>query len=521
MSVMNKRSTDKHKRRAPGAGQAHLKAVSTAQSPPKMDIDAGIQDLPTITKLAWDALIATNNPPTLFRFGGSLCRIQRDSGGIALLRRLHQHELRHHLARSAHWYRTDQHGHAADSRPPDAVCQDMLASPHYPLPVVMRIVEAPVFAADGTLVTDAGYHPRSLTYFNKASNLQLDQVPQHPSAADVKRARDLILDDLLSDFPFVSASDQAHLLALLLLPFVRDLIDGPTPLHLIESPVPGSGKGLAATVALIPAIGRDVTIIPPANSGEEMRKRLTAILSQGPSVVLLDNYRTLDSPELAAALTARVWTDRILGRTEMVTLPIRCAWVCTANNPVLSTEIARRSIRIRIDPVDERPWQRNQFKHPDLAAWAMDHRAELIWAVLIMVNEWLALGKPLSQCKRLGSFERWSDTIGGILGAAGITGFLDNQNLLYEAADLEGATFKIFVEEWWDEFQDTKVSVSELYPVADRLDSFELQGQNEQSRRIFLGKEIVRHRDRVFGNWRIMSAGTYRRAVVWKLNRVV
>jgi hypothetical protein len=332
----------------------------------------------------------------------------------------------------------------------------------------------------------------------------------------------LILDDLLSDFPFVSDSDRAHLLALLLLPFVRNLIDGPTPLHLIESPVPGSGKGLAAAVALIPAIGRDVTIIPPATSGEETRKRLTAALSEGISVILLDNYRTmLDSAELAAALTARVWKDRILGRTEMVTLPIKCAWVCTANNPVLSTEIARRSIGIRIDPVDERPWQRDNFKHPDLATWAMDHRGELIWAALIMVNEWVALGKPLSKCKRLGSFERWSDTIVGILGAVGIPGFLDNQNLLYEAADFEGATFKIFVEEWWDEFQDQKVSVSELYPVADRLDNFELNGHNEQARRIFLGKEIARHRDRVFGKWRIVSAGIFRRAVVWKLNRVV
>ena len=63
--------------------------------------------------------------------------------------------------------------------------------------------------------------------------------------------------------------------------------------------------------------------------------------------------------------------------------------------------------------------------------------------------------------------------------------------------------------------------MSELYPVADRLDNFELNGHNEQARRIFLGKEIARHRDRVFGKWRIVSAGIFRRAVVWKLNRVV
>ncbi len=36
-------------------------------------------------------------------------------------------------------------------------------------------------------------------------------------------------------------ADRAHALALLLLPYARDLIDGPTPNHLAESPEPGSG----------------------------------------------------------------------------------------------------------------------------------------------------------------------------------------------------------------------------------------------------------------------------------------
>lgn len=37
-------------------------------------------------------------------------------------------------------------------------------------------------------------------------------------------------------------------------PFVRDLIDGPTPLHLIEAPVAGTGKGLLASIAMLPAL---------------------------------------------------------------------------------------------------------------------------------------------------------------------------------------------------------------------------------------------------------------------------
>jgi hypothetical protein len=67
-----------------------------------------------------------------------------------------------------------------------------------------------------------------------------------PTAADLDRARALIVDDLLIDFPFVSDPDRAHAVALFLLPFVRELIAGPTLLHLIEAPTMGSGKGLLA-----------------------------------------------------------------------------------------------------------------------------------------------------------------------------------------------------------------------------------------------------------------------------------
>jgi putative DNA primase/helicase len=493
-----------------------LKLVAGQTRPPKKRrINAALQDLPTLSKLAWDALTAANKPPTLFQFGGVVARVQRESTGSLVLKRLTLPEFRYHLARAAVWHQKNQ-----PSRPPDVVCQDMLARPELPLPVITRIVEAPVYGRDGTLVTDCGYHPRALTYFDKSARLQLDPVPQHPSASDVKRARDLIIDDLLVDFPFVTASDSAHVIALLLLPFVRNLIDGPTPLHLIESPIPGSGKGLIATVALIPAVGRNVMMIPPTTFGEEMRKRITAALSQGPSVILFDNFRTVDSPELAAALTAPAWTDRILGRSEMVTLPTQCTWVCTANNPVLSTEIARRSIRIRIDPAVERPWQRERFKHTDLASWAIDHRAELVWAVLVIVNEWLASERRAAKCKRLGSFEQWSNVIGGILETVGITGFLENQELLYEATDAEGATFKLFVEAWWEEFEEQQVSMDQLFPVAQSMDAFELHGRSEQAQRVSLGRQIASHRDRIFGDWRVTSAGKRNRAMLWRLTRI-
>ena len=47
-------------------------------------------------------------------------------------------------------------------------------------------------------------------------------------------------------------ADLANAVAAFILRFVRLLIEGPTPLHLIESPTPGSGKGLLADVCNCP-----------------------------------------------------------------------------------------------------------------------------------------------------------------------------------------------------------------------------------------------------------------------------
>ena len=118
---------------------------------------------------------------------------------------------------------------------------------------------------------------------------------------------------------------------------------------------------------------------------DEWRKRITAQLREGHAVILIDNVtRPLDSGVLAAALTATMWTDRLLGKNETVRVPVRCVWLVTANNPVVSTELARRFVRIRLDPKVDRPWQREGFRHADLRGWAVAHRGDLVAAALTL-----------------------------------------------------------------------------------------------------------------------------------------
>ena len=99
-------------------------------------------------------------------------------------------------------------------------------------------------------------------------------------------------------------------------------------------------------------------------------KRFTARLLEAPAVILIDNVT--HPIEFRSGGVGADGDD--VGRphsrqSETVSLPVRCAFVMTANNPSMSTEISRRTIRIRIDSKSDRPWLRSGFHHEDLRAW--------------------------------------------------------------------------------------------------------------------------------------------------------
>ena len=259
----------------------------------------------------------------------------------------------------------------------------------------------------------------------RAPGFALPPISAKPSAAEVAAARGLLCDELFGDFPFVGPAESAHAVALLLLHFVRDLIDGSTPLHLIEKPTPGTGATLMVDAIATLLTGAGASVMTEGRNEDEWRKRITAKLRQMPPMVLIDNLsRRLDSPALAAVLTAPFWEDRILGVSEMARLPIRCIWIATGNNPEFSNEIARRLVRIRLDANVERPSQRSGFRHPRLIAWVRANRARLVAACLTLCQAWIAAGRPKGG-RVVGSFESWSEVMGGVLEVAGIEGFLE------------------------------------------------------------------------------------------------
>ena len=477
-------------------------------------------DLTVITPKAWGAVQAGNDPPRLFLCDGSPVRLTFDDDDTPQLQELTSSRMRHELARAAHFY-VYVNDRAMEVLPPRSLVDDALAVEEPPIPPLRRIVEVPVFAPDGTLQTRPGYHPAGRTFYAPREGFKLPVVPERPGPREIGRAKQWIAE-ILADFPFVSDSDKAHAVALFVLPYVRDLIGAdPTPGHLIEAPTPGSGKSLLADVATYPFAGRAVSTVTEARDDDEWRKRLTAQLKERRAVIVLDNLvRPLDSGALASALTTAVWEDRILGKNETIRVPVRCVWIATGNNVTLSTELARRFIRIRIDPRMDRPFQREGFRHNPLRTWVHHHRAELVWAALVLAQAWLSAGSPKAVSKPLGGYERWSHVLAGILEHAGIHGFLANANELYEVADHEGALWRTFVAAWWEKHSSQEVTSKELFEIAEGIDGLVSTRGNDKSQRTSFGKKLGKQHDRVFGDFQVVSTGTRKRAKVWRLINV-
>jgi hypothetical protein len=449
---------------------------------------------------AWHALLAQNDPPRLFVSAGHLARLVNGEGGPAI-QFLDQAAAYGVLVRAADWMQ-ERGGALRDSKPPKEVAADILSNPHPDLPALDAVLSTPVFDDKWRLISAPGYHRDARVWLHLTEDAAAYDVPVRPAAEDLAAAQALLLDDLLVDFPFTADSDRAHAVAAILLPFARRMFAGPTPIHLLEAPSPGSGKSLLADLISIIALGETAGATTLTRDENETRKKITALLARGRAVISIDNVEGgLSSSQVASAITTEKWDDRILGLSQMVTPPNRALWLISANNPNLSLEIARRCIRIRLNPAEEQPWTRTGFKHDPIQQWAKQNRPALVRAVLMIIRSWIAAGAPQGP-QALGSFEGWSRTVGGMIAHLGLPGFLGDAAEFYAAADSESGEWAAFVAAWWGRHRGSPVKVTELLDLANESDlvAFACTGASEQARKAKFGKSLNSLRDRKFGD---------------------
>jgi hypothetical protein len=457
---------------------------------------------------ARSALRDYSDDDRLFRFGaGDTCAgvLVERCGGDALRQVSSVTAMRELLSRAASW--ASQRGKSlAPVSVPRTAADDVVSNPpKLPRLDIAAPVRAPFFSISGNLISRRGYVAEQGVYCSPTVTVQ--RPPMSPTVADLSSALQLILDELLVDFPFATQSDRAHALCLLLHPLVRPMIEGPTPLYVIESSTPGTGKGLLANVVSIIATGATAapTALPKKREGGELRKKITSLLMSGQAIIVLDNAEALTDSDLAAALTADQWSDRVLGSSSTVSVPNRALWIVTGNNLRLSTEMVRRCLRIRIVAHVERPEERSGFRHDPLPCWALRRRSALLRALMTVVQSWVAAGKQPG-AERMGSYEQYATVMGGILRSAGIEGMLANRAALRESADDDSAIWRDFFGAVADQYGDKEVTAAELYELAKSCELADtIAAPTERGARSRLGRALRKQIDRVYGGRRLSA----------------
>lgn len=454
-----------------------------------------------ITTDAFSSIMWANKPERFFVRSGHLARVMRDEADRAELLVLDGDSMASVLRRTANWHQTDKKGvHMCD--PPVSVVKDIQSLKPWPgVPKLETLHQCPVLAPNGSMRLEPGYHAPAMAYV--ATN-----GAWKPAAATGADAARWILDEVLSDFPFAEDASKAHALTLMLLPFVRPCISGTTPLHLIDAPKSGSGKGKLATVCLIPGIGYVGPTTLPKDE-ESLRKMITTALLVGKAAIILDNIKKrVESEALESILTSEVWEDRMLGSNTWVSVPNKCAWVATSNNAKLSPDVTRRSLYIRLDPGREDPENRDGFKHDPIGEWALESRMLIGAACLAMVAEWAKQGMPDGK-PRFGSHERWAKVMGGILEVCGVKGFLANQAVLRDKANDEDETWRTLLQMWHERFSEDPVTVKELYEAFSDSEALQALAGNSTdpvNQRKTLGKLLGNRLDTVYSHFRICKA---------------
>lgn len=480
-----------------------------------------------VSQDAYNAMLSANIPPTVFVRSGLLTRITEDENGRPIVSTMSESDLKHTLERAANFFtrrRTADGVIDTSGGVPIVIVKDVMSYPSHPaLPPLVGVVTAPVFSPNGELVTEPGYN-RAAKVFYYRDGVGIGDTA--PTAENVKRAKSLIFDDLLVDFKFVDNASKANAVSLILLPFVRPLIPGSCPMYLVDAPTFGTGKSLLIKACAQPFTDHVALMTAPADQ-EEWRKRITSTLMTGPSHILIDNLKeTLDSSHLAAVLTTNEWSDRVLGMSLTINLPARSIWTATGNNVAVSNELARRLCWIRLDSEVEKPWERTVFKHPNLIQWATNNRSALATAALTLIRKWVSEGMVKSSY-RLGSFESWSQIMGGILEAIEIPGFMDNALEMYDRLAADDAPIHSFVKAWWERHGKEFVTVSELFPIASAYDTGDtyslnilgdlLQQKTEHGRKTALGALLRKHEGRIFSGYKIRQGALLNNAVRYRL----
>jgi hypothetical protein len=274
----------------------------------------------------------------------------------------------------------------------------------YGAPPLRSIARVPRIDDTGTIHFMSGYDPRTGLFHDRLPSFHIPLTPSQDIARD---AAEVLLHPF-SQYNFDDpAAGRAMLLAAIFTAIERPFL-AVAPMFVIRSSMPGTGKGLIVRTLVRLAFDTLPVIATWGGSSEEFEKRLGALLLQAPGALSIDNANgmQLKGDLLEAILTEGSANIRPLGVSETVRVRNRSLITLTGNNPIITGDMARRTLPIDILPRSADP-ERDRYKF-NPAETVQRRRTDFLRAAFIAMRAFRLAGMPKQGLPAVGSFDEWS-----------------------------------------------------------------------------------------------------------------
>lgn len=426
------------------------------------------------------------------------------------------------LARIEQYYRREKKWERIDC--PRGLAEHIAYQKDWPaFPRLEAIARAPFVRDDGSICEVPGYDAQSRIIYSP--NAEFPAIPANPSRDDALCALASLLEPF-DEFPFSTDAARSTFVACILTEAARAAMET-SPAFFFTAPAAGTGKTLLASIPALLVHGHVPPFRPWAERDDELRKGLFASLLAGDRTIAFDNLQNgakIRSAILCNFLTALIYTDRKLGVSETPSVVNRSVVVATGNNITPTSDLARRSVVVRIDANTAHLKERT-FKLTDLRGFIAEHRPRLLVAALTIVRAHILADVPGST--PLPTFERWSRFVRDALLWLGMADPVETQ--ADETDDETSPLADAFhlIGEWAnrrgkEEFFASDLAEAEEFNSEDDplAKAIEAAGCSDARDKQKVGFWLRDRRDRVAGDFKLLRLPMSRGTTRWCLRRL-
>ena len=393
----------------------------------------------------------------------------------------------------------------------NSLAATVLESPQFQneLPKIARIFTAPMPIINGSLTfPKVGYDERFWSW------LPADAPTISDPEMTVERAKEII-EQIMHDFCFEKPEDKDMAIAALLTPFLRGLYSNfniRTPIYFYIGNRENAGKDYLAGITSILYEGSFIEESPIANgerqhnNNDELKKKiLSAFIAGRKHLHFSNNKGHIDNAVLEGVATSTKFSDRMLGRNEIVTFDNEIEFTLSGNVGVSFTPDFERRCRFIHLFLDIENANTRTFSDPCLQEWVKNNRPLIFSALFALVRDWHSKGMPAGS-KPFASFQEWARICGGIMENAGYINPCSAISTVLVGGDSETEDMRRLFEMCYERYPEQIIKKSDIVWLLKDEDNelfsyLDLESKAGQTK---LGMKITKYYGRILKNIRLI-----------------